>query len=47
MVRMYFLIFCFLLGNIMLLAQNPPCSDFNDPVNPYGNWAPAAAPTEM
>ncbi|WP_336732794.1 T9SS type A sorting domain-containing protein [Chryseobacterium sp. VD8] len=44
MVRMYFLTLCFLLGSVMLFGQNPPCSDFNDPVNPYGNWAPAAPP---
>lgn len=29
----------------MFSAQEiPPCSDFNDPSNPYGNWAPAPPP---
>ncbi|WP_294296087.1 T9SS type A sorting domain-containing protein [uncultured Chryseobacterium sp.] len=45
MVRMYFLALYLLLGSALFTAQNvPPCSDFNDPSNPYGNWAPAPAP---
>jgi hypothetical protein len=45
MVRMYFLVFYLLLGSFIIKAQNvPPCSDFNDPSNPYGNWAPAPPP---
>lgn len=45
MVRMYFLSLYLFLGSFMFQAQDiPPCSDFNDTSNPYGNWAPAAAP---
>lgn len=43
MVRMYFFAVYFLLGCFMLQAQ-APCSDFNDPTNPAGNWAPAPPP---
>lgn len=43
MVRKYFLAMYFLLGSLILSAQNP-CSDFNDASNPAGNWAPAPAP---
>lgn len=45
MVKIYFSILCLFLGNLLFNAQNvPPCSDFNDPSNPYGNWAPSAPP---
>ncbi|GAA4166785.1 hypothetical protein GCM10022217_41130 [Chryseobacterium ginsenosidimutans] len=44
MVRMYFLALYLLLGSFMFAQNTPPCSDFNDPSNPYGNWAPAPAP---
>ncbi|WP_294287273.1 T9SS type A sorting domain-containing protein [uncultured Chryseobacterium sp.] len=45
MVRIYFLTLYLLLGSVLFHAQNtPPCSDFNDPSNPYGNWGPAPAP---
>ncbi|MCW3161111.1 T9SS type A sorting domain-containing protein [Chryseobacterium oryctis] len=43
MIRMYFLAFYMLLGSFGFHAQ-APCSDFNDPGNPAGNWAPAAPP---
>lgn len=43
MIRIYFLSIYLLLGCFVLNAQ-APCSDFNDPSNPAGNWAPSAPP---
>ncbi|MCJ8154869.1 T9SS type A sorting domain-containing protein [Chryseobacterium sp. SSA4.19] len=45
MVKIYFSALFLLFGSFLFNAQNvPPCSDFNDPSNPYGNWAPSAPP---
>ena len=47
MVKLYMLAFYMLIGSFALQAQNgdvPPCSDFNNTVNPAGYWAPAPAP---
>jgi hypothetical protein len=44
MIRIYFLSLYLFLGCLLFNAQNNPCSDFNDPSNPAGNWAPAAFP---
>lgn len=40
---MYFLSIYLLLGCLMVNAQ-APCSDFNDPNNPFGLWTPAPTP---
>lgn len=45
MVKNYFLAVYFVLGSLVLSAQNP-CSDFNDPVNPAGNWTLAPSPND-
>lgn len=45
MAKKYFLAIYFFLGCLVLNAQ-VPCSDFNDPVNPAGNWTLAPAPND-
>lgn len=42
MKQLYYFAMCLLFGCFAIVAQ--PCSDFNDPSNPAGNWGPAPYP---